>query len=164
MKYLCKYTHKRSTGGGGAGSGNTGDRMGDFSFLYILSYVVITFSAGEIPSIIFPMSIPELQRTAESSSPFQTPSKLGIDDKVLPSGCFHETEWKMEVGECHLPALWGCSCGQARPWVLRGNDGEVVPTGHCSRAQAPAMRQLRWLQRLPDLTCWYLDHSCTGVF
>lgn len=77
--------------------------MGDFSFLYILSYVVITFSAGEIHSFIFPMSIPELQRTAESSSPFQTPSKLGIDDKVLPSGCFHETEWKMEVGECHLP-------------------------------------------------------------
>lgn len=108
--------------GGGAGSGNTGDRMGDFSFLYILSYVVITFSAGEIYSIIFPMSIPELQRP-ESSSPFQTPSKLGIDNNVLPSGCFHETEWKMEVGEYHLPALWGCSCGQARPWVLRGSYG-----------------------------------------
>lgn len=70
MEYLREYTHKLSTVVVcESGTGNTGDRVGeDFSFLYILFYVFIKFSTVEIYSIIFPVCIPEHERSESSNS------------------------------------------------------------------------------------------------
>lgn len=109
----------------GRGIGNIGDRVGDFSFWYIL---LLNFQLWKyIPSSY---QCAFLSLRDQVPSPSQTPLKLRIENKFLTIGLSWDMEWKMEVGEYHLPAALGCDCWQAWPWVLKVNYGVGHGTGH----------------------------------
>lgn len=84
MRSLWQYTCKLSTVVVcGRGTGNTGDRVGGFSFFAGHSF--IKFSTVEIYSIVLLTYTPELQRS-ESSSSFPDPAEAGGEEQGADNG------------------------------------------------------------------------------